>query len=86
MRQSQTLNRTAPLTTDISLGTSLSLNPHDNTLLLSDRRTGNIVNCSSDLRDCNVYINRSKLETNFRRTHVGKTNIYTMNCTDYAIH
>ncbi len=77
LRQSQTLRSVASSVIDIrGFKHSFSLNPQDNTLLLSDQETGNIQRCSSDLINCIVYINRLALERNSGRMHVGKFNCY----------
>ena len=56
----------------INLTPALALDPVTNNLLVSDRATGDILQCSQTFASCSVYVNRSALEATSGRVNVGE--------------
>ena len=54
------------------LTSALALDPVNNTLLVSDGATGDILQCSQTFASCMVYVNRSALEASSGRVNVGE--------------
>ncbi len=60
----------------MSVTPALALNPIGNNLLVSDRASGNIFQCTRDFVSCSEFVSRSTLVTNSGRMDVGKLKFY----------